>query len=584
MSFPSTVRARGWDVVALVVLLGLAAAIAWPFMASDGWPVGHEDMRYVVIADGFADALRQGEPYPRYLSDLYGGYGYPVFCFYQPALFYLSSMFSAAVGDPVMGLRLTVLVLLALGGVGAWCLGRLQAGRAFGLFAGLTFLLTPYLCVELYVRGDLSELMGMMIVPWVIFATLQLARRVASGGDATWSVVSLTFWLGLLVTSHPAPALFVAPFSAALAICVGLGRPWARAYWLRFATAAAIAAALTSPYWATLMELRPFVGFERLTSSYYRPEQHLLAPHQLISNGWGFGGSLTASTDDTMPFQLGAMHLALAVVGAWFGRRSRAILIATAVYLLLILSMLEISRPVWEGAGVLRFLQFPWRILSVTATLQIMAAAGILGVYRRWLATKRAGPRRVAVGVALVGWVLATAVIGREQFAVGRTANPGPVLERFRGDGFAPQFRMLGGVSEYVPKTARERPPSPRDRSQPPFRVAGPGTITEYSDNDYDLQCTVSAERELAVVIERVYLPEWRVEVNGVALSRDEIERGLTTHGFMRLPLGAGTHQIHARFVGPPGRNLRNAVAVAVFLASVGLLLALRRRDRSSAA
>jgi len=281
-----------------------------------------------------------------------------------------------------------------------------------------------------------------------------------------------------------------------------------------------------------------------------------------------------------MPFQLGAMHFGLALLGAWFGRRSRTIVIASVSYAILILSMLEVSRPLWESAGVVRFLQFPWRLLSVTATLQIVAAAGIHGAYRRHLSGRNARTRSLIVGIALAAWLAGAGVLARDQFSIGRTADPAQALQRFRGDGAAPQFRMLGGVSEYVPKTARERPPRPRDRSLPPFRVNGPGTVASLSDDDYRLHARVEAERAVAVVIERVYLPDWFVEVDGKRLPQETLASSLTAHGFVRLALGPGTHEIRARYLGPPGRRIRNLTAIGVLVASGLLLWILRQKGR----
>jgi len=86
-------RRRWLDAAALAAIVAFAWVVARPLLTSEGWPVAHEEFRYIVLVDRFVDAIEQGELYPRYLSDLYGGYGYPVFCFYQPALFYLAAPF-----------------------------------------------------------------------------------------------------------------------------------------------------------------------------------------------------------------------------------------------------------------------------------------------------------------------------------------------------------------------------------------------------------------------------------------------------------------------------------------------------------
>lgn len=563
-------------------------AVAWPLLAADGWPQTHEAARYLVLMDRFASAVAGGDPYPRYLVDLYGGYGYPIFCFYQPGLFFLSAPMVWLAPDVLTAARALVLVLLLLGALGAWRLARELAGPWVAALAPAWFLLTPYVCVNLYVRGDLSELMGMMLGPWVVLAVLRLHRGTERGDGAVAAAVGLTVALAALVVAHPAPTLGMAPCLAALVVVLAVSSRRRVAFLGRASGATLAAAALTAPYWWTLLQLRPHVAFERLASAYFSPELHLLSPWQLVSTRWGFGGSEVPPATDDMSFQLGALHLLVAIVGALAGRRSWIARWAFACWVLLVALMLTPAEPFWRYAGVARFLQFPWRLLSVTATLQLVLAVSAVGVRssREAVAHGPSGAidRRWALAAVVV---LAIGVfVHREQFRIQGVAGTDGLVVAYRDPSRTAQFKMMGGVGEYVPKAVSRRPPQPRDRTAPPLTLLGPGTVTwEGPPDPARPRCRVEVPGPAAVRLERPYLPEWDVRVDGERLTREAVEDGLSPHGFPRILLpAAGVYEVSAAYDGPPGRRLRDAISASiVVLLGVALLRAARRRRAAPA-
>lgn len=80
------------------------------------------------------------------------------------------------------------------------------------------------------------------------------------------------------------------------------------------------------------------------------------------------------------------------------------------------------------------------------------------------------------------------------------------------------------------------------------------------------------------IVINQLYLPGWTVAVDGVALSRAELERQLLADGRMRIALAAGRHELRARYEGPLYWRQRNAAIVLV-----GLLMLLYWRRLAAA-
>jgi hypothetical protein len=561
------------DLGAVAAITIAALLVAAPFLRSGGWYMSHEEFRYLARADYFADAIRHGVWHPCFVPDLYGGFGYPLFCFYQPGFFYWLLPFTALPMAAHQAIYAALVALLLAGGLGAYLLVREQTDRLWGLFGAVWFLLTPYLCVNLYVRGDLSELAGMLAVPWCLFALLRLGRRVEAGESATAATLGCAAAMLVLIVSHPAPALVAIPGLCVFAAVQGWGSMHRSAHYLRFGIALVLALALSSPYWLTVAQLRPHVGFHRLVEGYFRPELHGVHVHQLLSRRWALGGSIPNSAEDRMSFQLGVPHLLLAILGAWFGRRSRLVIVAFAGYVLLIFLVLDVSQVFWEHAGFIRFLQFPWRLLSVTATLQLVAASGLYTVVtapgRRWPTWAQAG--------ALATTITLTAAYHSNQFTIDKAVDPAQAkvyYDAARGQ----RLIVLGMMEEYLPRTVRVPPRAPRMPSQPVVRVEGPGQVHRLDpENPYRLRYDVETSAPATAVIEQIYLPVWRVLVDDVDVARHELEEHLTDEGFLRIRLPAARrYRIEAYYDGPPWRRLRNA-AILIIAACCLLVLALPR-------
>lgn len=547
----------------------MAALVLWPLGSTGRWYQSHENIRYFVLLDLFHDALRHGVWYPRILPDLYGGYGHPTFLFYQPGFFFFVFPFTLLPLAFYQALLLALVSLAWLGGLGAFQLGRELGGRSWGLFAAAWFLLTPYLYVDLYVRGDLSEWMGALLCPWPVFWLLRLARRLREGGASAGAMLGCAASIFAVILSHPVPPVLLLPALCALALVLGWGTRIRGALALRFGVSLLLGVALSSPYWLTVLQMRDVVHFELLTGDFYQPEQHTVEPARLLSRRWGFGGANDDPEDDVveMSYQLGALHFVLATLGAWAGRRSRPVLWAYASYLLLLLWVLPPSSVVWERAGPLRNLQFPWRLLSVTATLQLVASLGLARVPAPPLARATA----LLAGTAFALWWHA------DQFALRGVYNfdPSFILERYHESLKREGFRDFAAVDAFLPKTARERPPEPRDFDAPVVRLLGSGAVEALPHSDpHHLRFRVEHRGPATIAIDRLYVPGWHVLVDDRLIPRSELESRLTPTGLIRIDVsGTATRRVEAHYAGPPGQRLRDA---GILLAVLGFLVYLR--------
>jgi hypothetical protein len=553
-------------------LLVLAASLVpmLPLLVSANLPTTHEGLRYVCLSELFRRAFLGGVAYPRWLPDLAGGYGYPLFVFYQPGYFYLTLLLSVVSVEPALLHLLSLMALSLVGTTGAYLLVRQHAGRIIALFGAAMFVLTPYLYVNLYVRGDWSELGAMMLTPWPLFFLSRWATQASSGQRRGFGAsMGMALSLAGIVVSHPITAMFYAPVFVVVAYASGLDiGPIGRRTFLR-ETSLAIACALllSSPYWFTVIEMRKYVNLEAAFVDHYQSVRNVVHPRQLFRRGWGFGASAAANGSDEMSLQLGLLHFAVAVFGAILARRSRTVRASFLCYLVLVVAMTPVATLVWR-LPLLRTAQFPWRILSVTAVLQALCCAGLERAFPRSL------PKKLGAAMALL---IIGAIWYAPQFSVNPAGRSAPIsysyaqLQSDLETRTRREFHVFSLQNEFLPKTAqRQRPAQPRGDAA--MVLGSPGTTTHRlpGDSPYRISYRIDAHDGGAALVNQLYLPGWRAVVNGVVMPRALLEKYLTVDGRMVVPVPAGSTTVEAWYDGPPGWPLRDLVillGMAAYLA-----------------
>jgi hypothetical protein len=443
------------------------------------------------------------------------------------------------------------------------------------VLATLLFLVTPYLFVDIYVRGDLSETFAMLLTPWPIYFAFQIQARIRGGLSATAPAVGLAVSLAAIIMSHPATAM--AFFGCLLLFAAGLlfdttGRENRAAFLKVVSVAILLGLAISTPFWETVFEMRRYVNFGALTFDYFAASGHVVYPKQLVSNYWNFGASTVFTDTDEMSFQLGAVHLVVALAGLYASRRDLKIWAAFVCYALLVLLMLPGSKHYWDHVPVLSVMQFPWRLLSVIGIFQLCV---VLGLAR---AGRRSRLPAVIVAIAFVAFL----IVNREQFKINPDTPPEKRWEQL-GKTMAGVFdsdvrtvNAYAGVNEFLPKTAH-LPSEPRVM---PLVEISQGSAQPMGDStSFKLNYQLDAALPTSVLIRQFYLPGWRVDLDDQTLSRETLERALTPMGLMTVTgISPGRHTLRAWYEGPPSWRARNAIAALVSLSLTLVLVWFARR------
>ncbi len=180
---------------ALLLLHCLTGLVAWPWLARDiVWQRIPDALIHLVRIFVVDAALGRGQGYPRWLGDLYLGYGYPLLNYYAPGLYYLGAGLHRLGLSVYASLQWAGVLAAAGGAAGADFLARALARRADAARLGAAaYVLAPYpFYVNLYGRAAVPEALGLGLLPWLLLAGWRALYGPRRGSGPTLALAGLT--------------------------------------------------------------------------------------------------------------------------------------------------------------------------------------------------------------------------------------------------------------------------------------------------------------------------------------------------------------------------------------------------------
>ena len=341
------------------------------------------------------------------------------------------------------------------------------------------------------------------------------------------------------------------------------------AFYARISLAICLALALSSPYWWTVFQMREHVYLDWAFQGYFQAAKHTVALHQLFDRTWGLGTSTIDSSQDTISFQLGALHFILATVGAFLCREVKIFRVVYFLYIALILLMTPFAEMLWANIELFKMIQFPWRLLSVIAVLQVMCAAGLVKLSNYRLVKEKRSLFIFLFLAIVVSW-------HSNQFIKGPPLDAEKELLLWQSKERFESFENFSGANEYLPKVVPTKIAiRPRVSGSSMLHLEGLGELKSLENNsDYKIRWEVHNLAPAQLRIEQIYFPGWKVLLNGESIAPEELAGNLTEYGMMTIALATpGPFLLEAYYEGPPGWQVRNAIIVIALMAVGGFAL-----------
>ncbi|MFQ6015742.1 MAG: 6-pyruvoyl-tetrahydropterin synthase-related protein [Anaerolineae bacterium] len=575
--------------ILLVIALSL---FAWAPLTAPGYFLkAHDAPHSIFFLTEFDQAIRDGVLWPRWGIDFALGYGYPLFNFYAPLVFFVAETFHLLGAGLTGAVKLTYLVTFISSALAMYAfVGRLW-NKTAGVLAATVYTYAPYHLVDIYVRSSLAEFFAFIFFPLALLFFQQLVetrqpRYVVLAG-MTYAAVILShngtaFIFTLLLGSY---LLFL------LAMAWWQGKRQGKLMsevqrrpspsltshaWLLIGAALITALGLSAIFWLPMVTEQRFIKVEQWTSVSYDYQRHFIYPSQFLSPYWGYGYSGEGLLDD-MSFQLGVVPLVLAlttvVIALRCNGRNRAhVGFFGLVTLILLFAMSPASASLWKGLPITALIQFPWRLLALTTiTTSILAGAVV----------HHLAPQGAADDLnPLVGLLLVITILASREYLLPQYTDPSPRSEQPVAiiDFETFSYRDRVGMTSWVTEQPQTTPLVPEylagKRLTKAVALTEGATVEMIRHGGASEKVRIRSDREATVQFRTYYFPGWRGYVDGQEVAiRPEGPQALIT-----LEVPTGEHEVEIRFGDTPIRLVGKAISILSLSAALLFLVWSRKK------
>jgi len=554
-------RVREWEIAALVSVC-VSLAVLSPFFKL-GTASGHDVAFHMASWLDAAGQWKQGIIFPRWTEWSNFGFGEPRFIFYPP----LSWLFGAFLGT-ILPWSLVSAVFIGcvqtFAGLSAYTLFRRLADSRFAaLFGATCFAANPYSLLIIYLRSDFAELLAIAIFPLMMLATLRLLGMLSSEGRGKlpnivlFSIPFCAIWLS------NAPAGVIASYSVAFLFLLAAVRQRS------FVPLANGGAGIALGFCLAAFYLIPAIYEQRWV-------QISAALYGGLTPADNF---LYAKTSDAEhdAFNRIASHIAVvlifwmvcAALAAWHGSsrtstgnlKSDSLPTMVGLSAAAIVLLFPFTSILWRYLPELRFVQFPWRWMSVIALCAVIFTTVTTRGSLRWV------------------WLLFAALMiaGSAHYMVKHAwwdTEDMPTLQAAMQDGTG-----FEGTDEYDPAGDDRSDLSQKEpRAHILRHASGPlaqdesNVVVEKWHAEHRAVRIVS-KNPANVVLRVLNYPAWRVTVNGAAVTPWH-PKGIEQ---MIVPVPAGQSEVRIDFTRTADRTLGGWISIASLISSLFILVWKRR-------
>lgn len=504
--------------------------------------VSHDGEAHVARFAAYYKAYQDGQIPPRWAEDLNHAFGSPVFIFYYPLPGTLAS------GLHFFGLSLenSFKLMMTIGFIGAalsfyvWVSSYVSKNVAF--VGSLLYGLAPYHFLNLYVRGDIAEIMALAIVPLVFFCIDKVIKHGRISALVWGSIL-----YALLILSHNAISLMFSPVIFLYVFIAVKNTRKAFPIWGMLI----MGLLLSSFFWVPALYESKYTNANLFIGNMY--QEHFLSISSLVYSQWGFGPD-TNKVGGLSP-QIGPLYVVLFFVA--LAAAIKKMLPFKAVFWLIICSFsvfmtIDVSWWIWEKMPLIKLFQFPWRFTALSSFAICVLAVFILN---------KLDNKKFLFMIVFILLITSIPFIKVEKY-IARDDN---YYLGYKGTtyyhGQASSIWTAGDAYKY--------PESPIEI------ISGDAKISNIVRRSVRHLFTVDAKTDAKILDNTVYFPGWQVRVDRKKVPiefQDINHRGLITFSVTR-----GVHKIEVVFRETPVRLIADLLSLFAIIVVI-LIIIFRKR------
>jgi len=511
---------------------------------------GHDALGALVRALYMQRYGGDGQFLVRWASDLNFGYGYPMFNFYPPFFYFVSVVFSFLTHDIVQSINLACVLFWVLSGFGMYLFAREFWGHKGGLLSALAYIYAPYHIQDLYVRGAFAEFSSFAFFPLIMLSFYKIYQA----NDKRYFLLGVVSAFALSLTHNIMSMLFF-PVAVVYSLFLFFINRNSRAFYATFLILA-LGLMASAFFWLPALLEKKFLNLSFLISMRYDFHRNFISLGQLFRLPWS-----NTTDSDGISFQIGIVHfllalMPLALISRFFKEKKQAALhylFFILVGFTFIFLTLPFSQSFWNMVSLLKFVQMPWRLLTII-TFAFSFLAGAIMVFFK----DRPSANYIFVFVIGLMILMPLKLSSSDHFSKMDKNGIQNNLSNY----------VFLGEGEYTPKWVQVPP-----LAFPPQKfeiVQGAGQFSQYtrvSAVEYRIQ--INADQPSLVCFHSFYFPGWRVFIDGQEAQINPNNK----YGLILFVVPQGNHQIRTAFYSTEIRNIGTIIScLGFFLIAVILL------------
>ena len=544
--------------IALGLSIFASLALLLPFFWL-GSASGHDFEFHAASWLDVAYQWKHGVIFPRWTAWTNYGFGEPRFIFYPPLSWVLGATLTLVL--PISWVpEVFILLTQTLAGMSAFFLLRKLVGKTPAYLGAVFYASNPYALLVTYVRSDFAEQLACAILPLVLLTALRLAGLLQNENQNRSSIALFALPFAAVWLCN-APAGVIASYSAALlfAWSVLSQRSWRIA--LRAGGGLVLGFGLAGFYLLPAAYEQRWVNIGQALSGGLLPDQNFLftriadAEHTWFN--WISSSCAVALILLTALAALSSRRLANNPKLAHFSKSAWAglLVLGSAAALL----MFRVTTPLWSLLPKMRFVQFPWRWMSVLAVVCVCFLAAAMERRRGWLWFAL---------VMILSFPLGYFLTQNTWWDPDEMPTQRAAIQSGTGYEGVDEYDPLGDDRMDLPKHAALANIFAAESDNLAGRpVVATIRIETWETNNHKLFVDSSAQARVALRL--LNYPAWQVTVNGKPVTPekpDDLDQ-------MLVPIDAGKSEIEVRFVRTPDQTAGIALSILSMLVATGLLM-----------
>lgn len=506
----------------------------------------------------------------RWSADLGYGYGYPMFNYYAPLVYYLGALFYSIGFSAILSIKVVLVVGIILSGLGMFLLARKTWGTMAGLVASVLYIYLPYHALDMYVRGDFTEAFAYSLMPLLFYILIRVSETLK------WQFVIYTsVCYAAIILSHNLTAFMISPFLLIFSAYLIYRQKQQRRQRVFYLLLGLICGLLLSAfYWLpALTEIR-YTNVQSVLQGGSDFHSNFVCPSQLWDSPWMYGGSVPGCVDG-LSFRIGKLHvivsIAAFIVSLVVFLLKKSVLERKTIWqmsgifsglLFTVYMTLSFSLPIWNSLPFLVYFQFPWRFLLLVGFFSSLAGGFLIcliqNVSKKFIAFKYVHLILAAIIICLSIGIYSKLFI--------------PQYKYFLPDQYYTSHKNLTwntskDSDEYLP-VGLQKPKSEKEAlSYHPLTTNTPIFVKDLIQKTGFMRATVLTPISQNLVLHIASFPAWHTYIDAKEVIYIPIKKGIQ----IRIP--PGLHQIDVVFKQTPIEVASDSISLAgIFLLFAGIL------------